>query len=450
MPTIELGELTAAFRPEPSGPPPATGPRPAARSGWLGIVLVALLGTVAAGHPFPRPWPEVTLPTRFGATVYADRNLLFVAGPERSDRGGVMLAGYRLPAVEPRWRVALPAGDLGTVQPVGDHLLLATYTDLSLPRFARLTVLDVSTGVVAWEREASLMAVSSAGLLLLWTEAPAVWADPRRPSPPDQQPGRLVAVDPATGAERWSLPVPAGALPSFDRPIRDPTGAGRVSTLVLALPGGRVEVHDLDTGALVHAGHLAEPGDGPRARVRGEAVGGLFLRYGESTVTAYGLPRLDRRWSAPLDLVVENGPFPCGVDLCSFRPQRGVRVWDPRTGATRWADDQWSTLSSLGDALIGWATGAGDADTMSVLDPATGRVLADLGAWNVFEAYGQRFVGVRYGADRRAWVVEFDPATWQHRLLTVLPGISGGCGLTATALYCRRLDASTGVWRLPG
>ncbi|GAA3728125.1 hypothetical protein GCM10022225_06890 [Plantactinospora mayteni] len=64
--------------------------------------------------------------------------------------------------------------------------------------------------------------------------------------------------------------------------------------------------------------------------------------------------------------------------------------------------------------------------------------------------HGQRYLGIRYGADRRVWVVEFDPATWHRRLSAVLPEGSGECGLTATVLYCRRLDASTGVWRLPG
>ncbi|GAA3724120.1 hypothetical protein GCM10022225_01220 [Plantactinospora mayteni] len=448
MATIELGELTAASRPEPVGPVRAATRgavrRRMPRSGLLAAVLVGLLGTVAAGGPSPRPWPEATIPTRLGSIVLADRDWMFVVEPRRSGRGAPELAAYRLPAAEQSWRVTLSTDAVGSLQVVGEHLLLARYPEPLLSRAARLTVLDLSAGAVVWEREASLLVVGNGGELVLWATA-----EDWQPGA-ESRPGRLEAVDPASGAVRWSLPVPAGALPSFDTTVVDPAAPVRASTLVLALPSGRVEVRDLGTGAVVRAVQLPPPSAGPQANWRAEIAAGLFLVYEESTVTAYGLPWLDRRWSVRTQPAVEQGPFGCGADLCSLRRPRGVRVWDAGTGGTRWSDERWTGIWAVGDALVAARAGTGPTEALSVLDPATGRVLADLGAWGLLTPHGSRFVAVRYGADRRAWVVEFDPATWRSRLLAVLPGVSDDCGLTATALHCRRLDASIGVWRLPG
>ncbi|MFY1690983.1 PQQ-binding-like beta-propeller repeat protein [Plantactinospora sp. WMMB782] len=454
MPTIELGDLAGGSRGQPTGPDRTTAHRTdrrrAARRGavrpfLLGAMLIVVLGTVAAGNPFPRPWPESVVPARLGATVLAGRDWLVVSEPDRSGpgvRGGRELVAYGLPGVEPRWRLS-PPDVVDDLQVLGDRLLLTTHPEPSLARSARLTVLDVRTGTVAWERQAILMVSSDGGDLVLWTTA----GDGRPGAPAGS--GRLEAVDPASGAVRWSLPVPDGVLPRFDATSADPTAPARASTLVLALPSGLVEVRDLGTGAVVRAVRLPVPVTGSPPRFDAEVTTGMFLVYDESTVTGYRLPELDRRWSVRTDPQRGRGPVACGADLCSLRPQRGVRVWDPRTGATRWSDGRWTRLWAVGDALVA-AEGSGPDGALAVLDPATGRVLADLGAMGHLTPRGARLVGVRYGADRRARVLEFDPATWRARLLAVLSEVSGDCRLSATVLHCRRMDASIGVWRLPG
>ncbi|MEQ4303227.1 PQQ-binding-like beta-propeller repeat protein [Plantactinospora sp. B6F1] len=447
MPTIELGELAVGSRPGRAEPDRTatrrTNRRRPPRSGLLAAVLAGVLGTVAAGDPVPRPWPETVLPTRLGSFVYAERDRMFVVESDRPGRGGPELTAYRLPAAEPEWRVTLPADDVANLQMVGEHLLLARYPRPASGRAPGLTVLDPSTGAVAWDREASLMTVSSGGDLLLQTTTGA-WR------PGENGPGTLEAVDPATGAARWSLPVPAGAVPLLEMSAVDRAVPVRASTLVLVLPSGRVEVRDLGTGEVVRAAQMPAPGAGPPTPTGWvEVAAGLLLAYDENAVTAYGLPELDRRWSVPNPPTKEYAAFTCGADLCSLRPQRGVHVRDAGTGRTRWSDPRWTGLWTVGDDLVASQAGADESQLFAVLDPATGRVLADLGTLAFLTPRGSRFVGVRYGADRRAWVLEFDPVTWRGRLLTVLSGISGDCGVTATRLHCRRLDASTGVWRLP-
>ncbi|WP_422770657.1 PQQ-binding-like beta-propeller repeat protein [Plantactinospora sp. WMMC1484] len=460
MPTIELGELggearTGASRPAPAATAPPRRHR-TVRPVWLAAVLVGLLGPVAAGEPVPRPWPETTVPARLGSTVFAERDWMFVAAPAPTGGGGAELTAYRLPGGGPRWRATLPTSDLGSPWLLGDTLLLATYSE-RLGGAGRLTAVDVPAGTVSWSRPASLLVVADTGDAVLWVpspdrppEAETPESQPPEAETPENRPATLEVVDPASGAVRWSLPVPVGARPSFDTSAPEPAGPVRATMLVLPLPSGRVEVRDLGTGALLRAGLLAPPRSGGQLRWWGEVVGDQFLVHEERVVTAYGLPGLDRRWSVPDDQAAEQGPYACGTGyLCSLRHGGGARVWDAATGDTRWTDDRWAGLRPVGDVLIAARVGTGETEELAVVDPATGRVLAELGPWAVFTPHDGRLVGVRYGTDRRALVAEFDPATWRRHVLALLPEVSGDCGLTATVLHCRRLDASVGVWRLP-
>jgi hypothetical protein len=96
------------------------------------------------------------------------------------------------------------------------------------------------------------------------------------------------------------------------------------------------------------------------------------------------------------------------------------------------------------------ATESGASHMQYAVDPATGRVLAELGAWQLMESGSEdlRPIGIRIGADRRAWVAEIDTTTLRTRMLTVLPGVSGDCGLAGETLHCRRVDGSVGLWHL--
>ena len=453
MPTIELGELRGEA---PSRPrPPA---RTLASARWLRIagVLALLLATMAAGRPWPRSLPEVDVPARLGALVFTEGGRLFIADPVRTGQPGQpgqQLAAFRLPGGEPLWRVPLPMSEsVGFSALVGDTLVLS---GASGPRGAwgppggrqgRVVAVDASTGATLWNRAGALEATSTAGDLILWG-AQVDWAPPAGTEVGMEiRPGTLQAVDSESGEVRWSMPAPAGARRSYPE-----SAADGVPIVVVSLPAGRVELRDLATGAVLRATQLPPLGTGSDVRWSGEVVGDLFLVRERRSVTAYGLDRLDLRWSVAADLDREFGPVACGDGLCSYGLQGGVRFWDLGTGRTRWADPRWRQVWQAGGYVVAarWV-GASRTGPLTVLDPDTGRTLGELGAWQVPSPRprGSRLTGVRVGPDGRAWVADLDVATRTVRVLGVLHDVSGDCGLGGETLYCRRLDGSIGMWRL--
>ncbi|MEE6262953.1 outer membrane protein assembly factor BamB family protein [Plantactinospora sonchi] len=455
MPTIELGELG----PGSTGGPvravgggsgrdigrSAQGRRDSLRYGLV-AVLAGALTLVTAGNPLPRPLPELSVPARLGAAVYAVGEWLFVSDPLGPGAAGQDLVAYRIPTdardapaeLVPRWRTVLPPGELHTPTVLGATLVLSTRSYRVADDPGRVLALDLDTGVVRWTREAYLEVVNPAGQLL-FAGPPESSVDP---------PGAtLHAVDPHSGAVRWSLPGPAGVRRHYPW-----LGGAAPPSVVVVEPSGRVETRDTGTAALIRTIELPPPGDGRDPRWHGGIVGELFLVRAAETITAYGVPALDRRWSATVDDSREFGPIPCGEDLCSYGRHGGVRVWDTATGRTRWTSDRWDGLHRAGEELLGVSRSEPDrAGTLSVLDAATGRPVADLGAWQILDEAraAPRFIGVRIDADRRTWVAEIDARSRQVRLLTVLHGISDDCGLAEGWLYCRRVDASVGLWPLP-
>lgn len=456
MPVIDLGELgpgVPAGRNGPDTDPPggyrggSARHRRDARRAALAAVLVGSLTLLAAGDPLPRPLPELGVPARLGASVAVVGDWLFVTDPLGPGDVGQELTAYRLPSgppgdaeLAPAWRIRLPDGDV-LASTVRDGTLLLTTRPY---RSGAVTVraLDVTSGTPRWERSGRLEAVSVTGDLLLGTAGPegpgaaAAGHDPLT---------TLVALDPASGAVRWSLSSPPGA-----RRHHWSDSADRARTLLVVLPSGRVEIRDAATGALLRAGVLPAPGAGPDPRWSGGIVGDLFVTYEAGTVTAYGLPELDRRWSAPIG-DRELGPVSCEPFLCSYRDDGGVRVWDPDTGRTRWTDRRWVNLYRVGGVLVASAAADhGRPGALAVLDPDSGRPVAELGVWELLtDGSGARFVGVRTDPHGRTRVAELDPAAGQVRLVTVVRGVSGDCGLAGRWLWCRRVDASVGLWALP-
>ncbi|MFC6017117.1 PQQ-binding-like beta-propeller repeat protein [Plantactinospora solaniradicis] len=453
MPTIELGELGAEPQHDRVGPGESAS-RPGRRRSrflraGLPAVLVGLLVTMSAGNPFPGPWREVDVPAPLGAMVLADGDWMFVVSGVGTSTSGQELAGYRLPEGTPRWRMTLPPGDVGQPLLLGDTLVLASYSEQSSEGRNRVTAVDATTGSISWEREASVEVFSGTGDLVVWA-GPEGWQPPDglEPDPAKHRPaGTLEVVDPASGKPRWSLPTPVGARRAYNY-----AAFGEVAQMALILPSGRVEIRDLSTSAVTGTGQLPPPpADRPDVYWYVDFVGDLLVVHEERSVTAYGLAGLDRRWSMPRDDSLEYGPTTCGAHLCTYLRDNGVRVWDDRTGQLRWSDPRWTSLSPVGDVFI--ATAAPESSTpylQYAVDPATGRVLAELGSWQLVDdgSEGPRLLGIRIDSDRRAWVAEIDTTALRTRLLTVLPGVSGECGLVAETLHCRRVNGSVGLWQL--
>ncbi|MEU2611728.1 PQQ-binding-like beta-propeller repeat protein [Micromonospora sp. NPDC007271] len=418
---IELGELRHGDQPEP--PPPRARRPPAAPARVLALCCAALL-TLAGAAPAPRRPPGVSVPAPHDAhfLVVADR-LIVAEWPDPTGRGGREVVGYGLPGGAPVWRFTLPDGDDVTGLWAVAGLSLVTSGPPGSDS-ARTTALDPRTGSIRWRQPGYPVPTQAGGVLV-------------------EQPGRtdtIRAVDPGSGTVRWSMPFPdSGMVYGF--------GDRGVTAAVLLTDDGRVEVYDVDTGALRRAGRLP-PTDGRAPYRLTQVVGDLLLVDASGTVTAYGLDRLDRRWTLPVRRDGATWFADCAEVICRRDQASGLRTYDPVTGRLRWSDDHWTDARRVGDRLLAVAPAGGPAVELAVLDPGAGRALAGLGRWRLADVdrNGSRLLGFRPVVGGRTLVAELDVSAAQVRYRAVLPGSWGDCVAADAALVCRSPAGGLMVW----
>ncbi|MFG3600057.1 outer membrane protein assembly factor BamB family protein [Micromonospora chersina] len=423
-PVIELGEM----RHDEDADGPA--PRPLRPPGRLARVVAAgclALLTLAGAAPPARLPAGIRVPAPQGAVflVLADR-LVVADGPGTVGRGGRVVTGHRLPGGEPVWRFTLPAGDhvLGLGMVAGGLLVTSSPAGAG---DTLSTLLDPATGVVRWQQSGYPVSTASGGVLFETPRAAGT--------------GTVLAVEPVSGAVRWSLPMPSNG-------VAYRTGDRGVSQIVLVTPDGRVEVHDADSGALVHAGRVPPAADRVSYRFT-QVVADLLLVDGTpGTVTAYGLDRLDRRWDVPVEPRAGVWFAECAGMVCIRDQVGGVQALDPATGEPTWVDDRWVGMAPVGDRLLGAEPGVGLELELVVLDPATGRSLARLGRWRTtgFESDPGRLLGLRRLTGDRTLVGTLDVAAGEARVRAVLPGSWDDCADGGTALVCLRPSGGLMIW----
>ncbi|QLQ39989.1 PQQ-binding-like beta-propeller repeat protein [Micromonospora robiginosa] len=427
-PVIELGELRPAEDgDEPLPAPPRRPPGRTVRA--VALACLVLLSMAGAAGPARRPAP-IRVPAPQGAAFVALAGRLVVAdGPGAVHRGGREVTAYRLPGGEPAWRFTLPAGDqvLGLAGAVGGLLVTSSPTGVG---DTLSTLLDPVTGAVRWRQTGYPVATAAGGVLV------------ENPRPGGT--GSVRAVDPVSGAVRWTLSVPAQGV-AYRRDARG------VTQLVLVEPDGRVVVHDADSGARVRDGRVASAPDGVAHRYA-QVVGGLLLvDDGAGAVTAYGLDRLDRLWTVPVDPRAGIWFTDCAGVICQRDQVGGAQALDPATGRPAWAQERWIGLAPIGGRLIAAASGDGPELDLSTLEPATGRVLGRLGRWRVTgrdDGSGtlRGLLGLRHLAGDRTLVGVLDVPAGEARTRAVLPGSWDECADAGEALVCLRPAGGLAVW----
>ncbi|MDG4800873.1 PQQ-binding-like beta-propeller repeat protein [Micromonospora sp. WMMD980] len=350
-------------------PAPAPTPRPT-RWWRLAPALAGCLLLGAAAAPAPQATSGPPLPAR--ATLLAAGRLLLVVDP-------TTLTGYT-PTGRTTWRVPAPAGAWSAAS-VGD-LVLVTTRDTAR-QVTGTSAYTADTGQLRWRRPDRVDVAGAAAVAV--TEVRSV-ADPGQ-----RIQGTVRGVDLATGADRWSTPVPSTAVLA--------TSPGRI---VVVHDSGLARVHDVRHGAAIAETRLPPAGYAPDNPV---VVGDhLVLRHpgpGGTTLSGYDLPSLTPRWQRLLP--VGETPAPgCPRVLCLVG-LADRRALDPGTGAQVW---RWP-----GGA--GWRPVPGDRD-------ATRQVL------------------LRPGGDGRVSAV--DVGSDGPRPGGTLPAGTRDCHLVADALACRGPD----------
>ncbi|GAB3956473.1 hypothetical protein GCM10027614_68810 [Micromonospora vulcania] len=392
-------------------------------------MLLFVLVTLVAAGPLPRRAVQ-TLPAQVGSEALVAGDLFLVIDPITTQTGQRRLAAFRLPGGEPAWQTPLPAdGQSWWVTPL-DGTLLATGHRSNPDGESTVTVaLDRATGAYRWQQPGSPVLLADGNLLLQSTDAGGS--------------GTMRAVDPCCGTVRWQL-----STPPADVTYRAVDGL--VDRVVFSSANGPTEVRDALTGTVLARTDLRTPGGGAYASV--QVVDDLLLTVGgvPATVTAYGLDRLDRRWST----IAEGSLYSteCTPVICLQTRSGGVRAIDLDAGRELWSSERWGWVWPYADRLLATtlsSAGPG-AEELVVLDPPTGRVLAELGRWELasFRVDGT-VVGLRRHPNGGLLIAELDVHAGTARLLDVLPDATGECQSSPGRLLCRRFDGSYGLWQLP-
>jgi outer membrane protein assembly factor BamB len=467
---IDLGEVRSGPDEAPGGPRGPGGWFAGLRAGWAAggfrryrpavlAVAAVMAASLGASAPAVDPLVEARVPMALGENMQVLGDRLYVFSPQRNQpvTGERRVRAYRLPDGGPLWEARISGldGDFGALTTIGTTLLLARYDENGA---GEMVAVDTGTGAALWRRPGWPFGWTrdstsdSAGRLLLGSGGAVPGSS--------GQLELVTAVDPRTGAQVWTYQVPPGA--SVRTSWIDLIGGGVTRHLITGLPSGRVEVRDPATGVLLAAAETGPPVVAEEELSPGEPPNWLNIiedlvliqERDRRTVTAYGVPALDRRWSS----TAEPGQFDwfagpaCGAGLFCVQGADGeMRAVDRATGRVHWSGT-WSYVAPVGGSMLASrAVGPYGGETpLWLVDPGTGEALAELGPWAIaggaFEA-GDPIVVKQDLLSRRAWFGRVDEAARDVRLIGVVGGVAGECYVAAGCLLCRRADLSVGIWR---
>lgn len=370
---------------------------------------------------------EVTVPAA-GVRVFGGPGGVYLVENET-------ISKYALPSARLDWRVSMSG-----------HVVMAAGMPLvtSDGLGSRTVALDPGTGGVRWRRAGAPAFASHGGVQLLTDRRSGV------------DTVRYEVVDVASGATRWELTEQDGDDVFFDG-----------DRFVRWSPSGQVEVRDMGTGRVLSTGVVPPPaGDGlPFRDVWGRRlVGDLLLVArevgGVRVSDAYDLDRLVPRWSADIDLAVQE-VSDCGSDVCVGQAtgklvidadtgrirSTGTRVIDADTGRVRWSTDRPGLLESVGSVMISYDI-TEQPPEIRILDAADGRLRADLGRWHIGWPHGDGdgdALAIRGGTDGTVWIAELDLARGRVQTLGIVRD-AVDCETSWRLVVCRRPDGTTGIW----
>lgn len=391
LPRPEDSPMNRLRIPMDAGPIPSPAPRrvgpwrnPARRSGRaLEIVAVAALvlailgGTIAGagGLPALLQWGQED-PAPSGATA----NFL----------GNVARTGEQPgpgPAGEPRlvWCVpdAVPLGRTPYSPIVADDLvLLSVGSPFAADPVAggdALTAYDAGTGARRWQslvdRRASIPAVAAGTIFVgTATDDRLAVAAPGTAPPAAPTTGALVALDGATGGERWHVPTAA--------PISSPPAV--VDGVVYArADDGAVLAVDAETGRERWRSAAVVPPIGPDLSVPPIAApavaAGLVYAVGGAVVRALDAATGEERWRTAMDAVNLGTPVVDGTTLLLVSDRLGgqIAALDAATGEVRWsvgiaADRALVPAPATADGVVFMVNGS-EAGELLALDIGTGQ-----------------------------------------------------------------------------
>ncbi|WP_238006836.1 PQQ-binding-like beta-propeller repeat protein [Dactylosporangium sp. AC04546] len=437
---IELDLSVPWNPPEPVLPPRKRG-RP-----WIALAAVSLMSAavLAAGAPPASTAPEYRLDDVRILDLQAAGGRVIVSRYE-PEAPGSRAEVRRLRDGALLWSTPLAVGErLGFLS----ERVVARMSDEG----GAATVFDAATGDQLWEAP-RLSVIGRAAGLLITEDLPegspqirtVIITSDGQLAPNqaiEQVPRRYRALDERTGKAVWTLEPPVGSIAE----------AGDDGMWVLS-PDGRLETHDLATGAVTATRRLAWSGtlswysmgdDGVMVATAGQVGIDVFDR--ESG-------RLLWRWPAT---GTEAVPYACAAGLYCLRDGTGMAALDPRTGERRWHLDGYNgALGSDGRTVLvtdwGFGSPANAEQPIAAVDARTGRKRWELTGWRITTLLrGNRIVVWRPTGGDGAVLAAVDPETGRLALIgrATVAHRDVSCVQDDGRLACVT-DGILSVWPLP-
>ncbi|GLY99683.1 PQQ-binding-like beta-propeller repeat protein [Actinoplanes sp. NBRC 103695] len=425
MTVIELGEISSGTRPPAVRP---VAPRDLRRILVAVVALLTLLGVTGSARPEPQSmrtlWRTPTSQEPFtlrGDTLYIQRSGRAPALEARAIADGRVL--WQAPLDQPVGYVNVEVPGLVLV-PATEQLADGS------EQVQSIVALDAATGRERWRHRGELYAQTPDAMLL------AEW------SPRGGAVLRLHLARVADGTDIWSYtPTGPGAASTIS-----PAGGtpGAPTDLIVIDRSGRVELRSLADGKVKRTGKV--PWLSPEANtdsygyapVIGDVFFAVAVENGTMRVTAHDLATLRPLWEQFTDNGDLGGLFECGQMLCRGSEQTGIEALDPRTGVARWRSQGWSygTMLDATRMYVESHSGAGNG----IVDVRTGEVIAKFPTTMVvMDPSADRLIlmAITREARPRMAVYNLEPDN-SLRLAGALPQAGGdqGCQLSGRRLVC--------------
>jgi outer membrane protein assembly factor BamB len=381
------------------------------------VALLAVMGS--SSPPSPLQLPRPTFIEAATGSVYLAGDVLVTvqAGSPQPD----LVAVGTNDGVQ-RWRVRMPGGGLQLygVSQAGDVLIVAVMNNLADDPVRTMYALDRTTGRQLWHDPSTYLGIVAGGRSLMTVEF----------GPANGQKW-FVARDPATGRDRWRLPV---------KPAQDwglyLTGDQVAGILLLSAGHSRVQLIDAVTGLTTAERDLpSRSADfvqqiGEKLLVPYDAPSGRRL-------SALRLPTLEPLWDVAHPATrIPNYTFDCAPVICVDDGSQ-VSMLDANSGQPRWHAELRAYYAAAPGLLY-----VGDRPGHATLrDASTGDVLLPMGPWRVLGYDGQWLLMVIQGPDR-TWFAAVDPQSPRSGLR--LLGYGGPslfpCWLVKPVVACRSFN----------
>ena len=411
------------------GEPPSYGSRSTV-PGWTPVLFLAALVLLMAGAsaaPAKSPLDTVFSLQVGPADAYAltdDGNLL-------AQTFG-LLTSYNLADGRMHWQAgeATPAYRLR----LGDGLVLMRPWTIGAGEPPTMAI-SIATGATRWKRPGGVVTVAGSATLLAVNTVRSTSGAGRRVQ------GPIEALDPVTGATRWTVQVPNTAVL-----VGVPGASDEGGRMLLMHDDRTLALHDLDTGRLLARTTVPAADYNPGNPT---VAGGLILLrhpgLGGAEVSAYDPVTLREQWTEPAGTAYAIEP--CGALAC-LSGEDGVRAIDPLNGLTRWHRAGWRSIAPFGTSYVAY-TSPDDTDPVATFDPDTGATRTGLTGWRPVPGTGStgRLVLTRNTeAGARTMVAVARPGEQQPHLLAALPLGTGDCQTAPGRLICRSMYGELVVW----